>query len=231
MESELLVQESRSMLDRAHALRVNCDEDYSEAGEFILGCKALIKRITEAHQANIDRWHAGHKEAIRERDENLIPVKSALDLVSQLAISYKKEQDRLAEEERKQIERERVKREEEERLKEAERLAANGKESEAEALLEKPIETPRPFRAPSVLPSVAGLSTRKTWKVKILNAHYVSRPFCMPDQTLLNMHVKQFFAYNSNPTTEQLAELVEKMGGVKAVELYKEETFAGRVKA
>lgn len=224
---ELIVQESKSMLGMAQEIRVTSDEEYSQAGEFVMGCKALIKKIEEAHAPNIERWHKGHKEAIADRDQTLTPVKQALNIAGGVALEYKREQDRLAKEEAAVVERERRRQEEEARIREAERLEAQGKNEEAEQVISKPIEAPRPTRFETPVPKVAGLSTKKERKARIVEPNKVGRLWCMPDQTLVNMWIKNQLVYVKDPTPEQIKKWESDIGGVVIEQV---ETFAGRVK-
>ena len=157
----------------------------------------------------------------------IAPVQQAVDGVGKVALDYKQEQDRLAKEEADRIEKQRLRQAEEQRLKEAEELKAKGKIEEAENVLSAPLEIPRPTRFFTPVPKVAGLSTKKEWKGKIVNSHLVDRRFCLPDQTLVNKYISSFFAYNSEPTEQQLDALKAEMAGI---EIYPDEVFAGRRK-
>ena len=225
-EFEIVEQKSRSVLNRAHEIFVRSDEEYSLAGEFIMGCKTLIREIQGKYREPKAKTDAAHKAVVAMERDALAPVQFAVDIVSATALDYKREQDRLAEEERKRIEDERRRLAEEAQIKEAERLEAEGKTDQADAVLSAPLELPRPIRIESAVPKVAGLSTKKQWKAKIVAPSKVKPAFCLPDQTLINCHVQSFFAYISDSTEAQRAALTEEIGGV---ELYLDETFAGRI--
>lgn len=222
------------MLDRAREIRVTCDEEYSLAGEFVMGCKALLKQIDDYHSADIDRWHQGHKAAISKRDEWKTQVQQALDLIggrNGVAIRYKQEQDRLAKEEADRIERERLRQAQEQQLTAAVELEAQGKFEEAQKVIDAPIETPRPTKYISPVPKVEGLWTRGLWKARIVNSRLVKREFCVPDAAIITMHVNKYFPKGTQTekktlTDEQRKQLEEEIGGV---EVYFEELFAGRL--
>lgn len=225
--------EARSMLDRAGEIVVQSDEQYAAAGEFIQGCKALAKKIEDAHRPNIERWHQGHKAAIADRDADLKPVTAAIAMASRPALDYKREQDRLAREEAQRIEDERRKKIEEDRLAEAERLDAEGRPEEAEAVIAAPIQTPRPYRQESAVPKVAGLSTRARWKVRVTNPRLVAREFCMPDPQALQLHVDRLWPKGTPSeqkvlSDERRREIEAEMGG--GVEIYLEDGFSVRTK-
>lgn len=216
MESvDLVKAEARSLLEIANGLVVSCDEEYAQAGEFVMAGKAMIKKITEYHQADIDRWHAGHKAAIAKRDEDLDQVKRAVKIAGDKAGDYKLEQDRLAREEQARIEAARRRQEEERRLAEAARLEAEGKAKEAEAVINEPIPAPRPTKFESPVPKVAGLSMRGKWKGKIVNPKAVKREYCDPTQWRIDMRIEEYTKYVKDPTDEQKAELCAEIGGVE----------------
>lgn len=226
-EFELIERESSSMLDLAREIVVRSDEEYANAGEFVMGCKGLIVRITAEHEPSIKAAHDSHKAALALRDRHLTPVKQALGIASDVALAYKREQDRLAKEESDRIEAEQRRRVEEERLKEAERLEAEGKAEEAEQVIAAPIETPRPTKFVTPVPKVSGLSTTKKWKASIVDPKAVKREFCEPWVAAINGRVANYFAWIPDPTAAQVLKITEEIGGVIIKEV---ETFAGRVK-
>lgn len=224
---QIIQRESTSMLDKAKGLTVLCDEDYTVAGEFIMGCKALQKKIEEYHNPIVAQWHDGHKASIQRRDQDLDPVKQAIRIASASALTYKQEQERLAREEAQRIERERIKREEEERLKLAAELEAQGKTEQAAEVVAQPIATPRPTKIESPVPKVQGLSTRGKWVAEIVNPDLVGRKHCKPDQSLINITVQHKMYFLKNPTPEQLQAIEDEVGGIK---IRWDEQFAGRVR-
>jgi hypothetical protein len=226
-EFELIEREATSMWDMAREIVVNSDEEYANAGEFLMGCKGLIAKITAEHDLSIKAAHDSHKAAIALRDKHLTPVKQALGIVSDVALVYKREQDRLAKEEADRIEAERRRQIEEERLREAERLDAAGKFEEAEQVLDAPIETPRPTKFITPVPKVAGLSTTKKWKARVVDPKAVKREFCEPWLVAINAKVSNYFSFIPSPTPAQVAALADEIGGVVVEEV---ESYMGRLR-
>lgn len=229
---DLIETEAKSMLDRAREMTVTCDEDYSAVGQFVLGCKQLIAKIKAEFSEPKRKADEAHKAITAMEKRTLEPVVGAMDLASASALTYKREQDRLAREEAEAIEKERQRDAEETRLKEAERLEALGKTDEAERVLDAPvpIERQRPFVSP--VPKVSGLSTRGTWRARIVNSRLVNREFCTPDQVLINLHVNRRWGKGTQPEKKILSDaertaLEAEIGGV---EIYLDEGFTARVK-
>jgi len=233
MESfDLIEREASSTLDRAREMVVASDEEYVICGEFIMGCKDLVKKITEYHADDIDRWHKGHKAALAKRDVDLEKVEQAIKLASDIELSYKQEQDRLAQEEADRIAAEKHWQEGWARLAEIERLEREGKTAEAEQVASAPPPPERrqtPFI--SSLPKVAGLSARGNWKGEIINQRLVNREFCLADQSLINSHIQRFWPkgtpFEKKVLTDEQKKIIEdEIGGVK---IYFDGGFTGRV--
>lgn len=230
---ELIEREAKSTLDMARELVVHNDEQYSEAGQFVADCKSLIAKIKDDFKEPKRKADEAHKAITAMEKRMLEPVVMAMDLASRVALDYKREQDRLAREEAEAIEREIRRKVEEERLKEAERLEAEGKNEEAEKVIEAPIEAPRPVRFESAVPKIPGLSARGTWKGRVINQRLVKREFCLADQTLINMHVNRFWPKGTplekkTLTDDQRKMLEDEVGGI---EIYLDDSFAGARRA
>lgn len=224
---ELIEQEANSVLSRAQGFMVDCDEDYAEAGAFVLGCKQLIAKIKGDFSEPKRKADEAHKAITAMEKRMLAPVEQAISIAGGAALAYKREQDRLAKEEADRIAADKKRADDEARLKEAERLEAECKTQEAEAVIAAPSPpAPRPMRFVSPAPKVAGLSTKKQWKGRIVDPSLVKINYRLPDQTLINRKVQSFFNYVKNPTAEQIAALADEIGGVVIEEV---ETFAGRV--
>ena len=227
METTELQTQALTVLEQAKAMpAVTTDEGYAQVGEFILACKQLIAKITSAHAESIEAAHRSHKAAIALRDSHIQPINAALALAQPLALEYKREQDKKAAVEAARIAEEQRQAREAAKLKEAETLEAWGETDAANAKLAEAITPIRQTKVESILPKVSGLSTRKQWKFRITQPSKVNRAYCAPDQTLCNRAVQSFYAYNKNPTAEQVQALVDEIGGG---EIYEEEVFAGRV--
>jgi hypothetical protein len=228
-EIQAVEQKAVAILEQARALIVTNEIEYSAAGEFIVGAKALVAEIKAFFKPMKDKAFAAHRAICDQETNSLNPVNQAIQAAGDAALPWKREQDRIAKEEAERQYQEKLKADQEARLKQAEVLEAFGDGEAADKVLdEAKYLGPRRSAVESTVPKVAGLSTRKTWKARIINSHEVSRSFCMPDQMLVNMHVKSFFAYNPRATPEQIKALEAEIGGV---EVYLDEGFAGAAKA
>jgi hypothetical protein len=228
-EIQAVEQKAVAILDQALALMVTNEAEYVEVGEFIVSCKALAAEIKAFFKPMKDKAFAAHRAICDQETNTLNPVNQAIKAAGDAALPWKKEQDRIAQEKANREYQEKLKAMQEAKLKEAQVLEAFGEPEAADKVLdEAKYFEPRRGKVESTVPKVAGLSTRKTWKGRIVKPHEVNRPFCMPDQTLVNMRIKSFFAYNPRATPEEIKALEVEIGGV---EVYLDEGFAGAARA
>lgn len=222
---EVYEKESVRTLDDARTLIVTNAEEYAQAGEFIVGCKALAEQIKKEFAEPKRKAHEAHKAIVAMEANALKPVEQAISAASATALAWKQAEDRKAKE---QFDREQAERRaalEKQKLEEAATLEQWGETDAAEQKLREAIVPIRPTPFESAAPKVAGLSTRKQWKARIVNQSKVNRAYCLPDQTLVNRAVQNFYAYNKNPTDAQVQALLDEIGGI---EIYLDESFAGR---
>lgn len=218
---QVIEQESNDLILRATDYIVTSDEEYESAGAFISGCKQLIKRIKEEFAGPKAKADEAHKAVCAMENRLLEKPTRAMAMVSDVAIAYKKEQDRLAREEKERIEALRRKEEEERRLAEAAALEEQGHVEEAEKVIAAPM--PSTYRFVSPMPKVSGLATRKTWKVRVIDAKAVTLPYLSPDERKIK-HALDELTYRRQPTDAEIKRLETEIGGV---EIYLDETFAG----
>jgi len=222
---EQIETQALTTLDSAKALTVTNAEEYTAAGEFILGAKALVDKIKSEFAEPKKKAFEAHKAIVAMEANALAPVNQAINAVSSTALAWKREEDRKAKEEHDRQEALRRAAMEKQKLEEAAALEQWGETQAAEQKLREAISPIRPAKFESVAPKVAGLSTRQQWKARILAPSKVNRAYCLPDQTLVNRAVQNFYAYNKKPTDAQVQALLDEIGGV---EIYLDEGFAGR---
>jgi hypothetical protein len=228
METTELETQALTALDQAKTMPpVTSAADYQRVGEFIVSCKQLIAKINGAHAESIEAAHRSHKAAIALRDSHIQPINQALAVVQPLAMAYKKQQDVAAALERARIAKEQQEEREAQALKDAEYLAEFGDNEAAEEVLVK-ATTPAPVRitpVASTLPKVAGLTSRKSWKCRIISPQSVNRAYLEPNTKLINIKVDGAFYKISTVTPAMIKALEDEIGGI---EIYQDEIFAGR---
>lgn len=197
-----LQQEAVTCLDRARALVVKDQASYDEAASGLLTIKEFLKRVDALCDPNIKRWHEGHKKAIAEK-------KALTDLPLQAETIYKRgiaayiqEQERIRIEAQRKAEEEARRREEEERLALAVQAEQAGADDDA---IEQIVNTPQPYTAPVVAQTyrpVSGISTRKTWKWRIVDESKIPRQYLQLDTVKINGVVRAMGSTTNIPGIE-----------------------------
>jgi hypothetical protein len=226
---DLIEIEAKSLRDRAGEMSVTCDEEYANIGGFVLGCKQLIAKIKQEFAEPKKKAFEAHRAITAFESRTLEPVETAMSIASSLALIYKREQDRLAKAEADAIEAERQRAAEQARLTVAEHLESLGKTAEAAKALDAPVERQKPFVSP--VPKITGLSTRGSWRARIVNARLVNRDFCAPDPVLINLHVNRLWGKGAKfedktLSDEQRTAIEAEIGGV---EIFFDEGFTARL--
>ena len=155
-------------LEKVRTLKIGNNDAYVMAGHFRRAIKDGIKEIESQHDDNIRRWHEGHRKAISERDERLLPYMQAETILGRKLLNYKREQDRLQIEEIKRIREELAKQEEERRLAEAIEAEVAGDKETAEELISAPIEIP-PVILPKATPKLERTAIKTHWKCEVVD--------------------------------------------------------------
>ena len=118
--------------------------------------------------------------------EGKITAEEAEKLLKGLCSDYDREQARIAREEAERKAREEADR----KLAEAEKLAEEGKEEEAEKVIEQAAIEEKQVAPPPPPPKPKGITYVDNWKAVIVEPTLVPRQYCIPDQQALNKHAK-----------------------------------------
>lgn len=206
-----------STVEQARAITISSNDDYQLAGEFIRDIKTRAGDVVAYWKDPKSAAAKAHKDICAREKAMLEPLNQAEAIIKQTMMTYTR---KVAEEERKAREEAlRKQREEAERLlKEAAEAEAKGNIIEAETTLSMAQMVEEMPVAPVVAtpaPKAAGISTRKVWKARIVNAGQVPVSFggmvIRPvDEKLLN----------------QLAASSKGTIAIPGVEFYQEETIA-----
>lgn len=170
--------EVSGIVEAAKAVTIATTEERNEAAVFE---RALIKKekAIADHYKPIKKSLDVHKRVILDQERSyLAPVKEARNILKQTELLWDTEQQRIADEQEKKIEAELRRREEEKRLAAAEAAQEAGDEEKVEAILERPIETPKINLQP---PKAPGQSVRTMWKAEVVDfpkllAHIAANP-------------------------------------------------------
>ena len=181
-EIETVRQEVMSIPDQAKTIVVKDQQSLSTANEFFLTIKALRKKIGDTFDPIIKKANEAHREAINQKKIIEAPLLVAEQYLNTQVTAYKREKDRIRDEE---IERNRLqaikdeadrrKKDEDGNITKAAELEAAGAVEEAEALIAETIEekekpfyiTPAPPETQKV--KLEGATVQEYWHAEVVS--------------------------------------------------------------
>jgi len=223
-EIEVVKQEVVSIEEYAKKLVVASPQDYQQAHLAIAKVKELKSKWTSYWKPLKEKAYATWKDITGREKEVSDRMDSVIREVSQKALSWKQEQDRKAEEERRRLQaeaEEKARREKERLLKEAEKLKTPEK-------IQERIEQAEAVQVPVISVQreevkVEGVITKKTWVAELVNMDELiasAKPGSVASSFLqFNQVVANQFAKATKGTVQ--------VSGVKFVEV---ESFAHKTK-
>jgi len=189
METNELEEKGCSFVERAKTITVKDEAGYLKAAEELLGIKSLRKEINETFDHLIKKAHETHKEAVAEKKRHEEPLIRAEGILKSGISTYTQEQERKRLEEQRKLEAEAWKREEEAKIAEAVAATNMGDTKAVDEILNEPIEVP-PVILPTATPKIQGLSTRKSWKFKVLDLSKINRQHLKVDDVKIGQMVR-----------------------------------------
>lgn len=169
----------------AASLTVTDDTSYVQAGEHVTGLRALSKEIEAFFKEPTEAAHKTWKALTSKRKGLIDPIEAQVSRLGKQMAAYAAEQARKAREAAEQAAREAQAREQAAALAEAAGLEAAGLGDDALAAMDA-LLAPMPLIAATpevVVPKVAGISYRETWKHRIVDASLIPREYLMPNES------------------------------------------------
>ena len=175
-------------LERAKALTIVTNEDYTAADNFCVGLKGLEKEIDAAWDSHIATAFQAHRALVAKKKIYAEPVDAARRLVKGKMAIFADQQEKLRREEESRLQAEANKRAEEQAIAEAEAAQKAGDTTSAEAIISAPV-----VAAPVVLARTvpkAATPIRKMWDVRVFNPLMVPRQYLMVNDSALKQQVR-----------------------------------------
>src|SRR3990172_3011392 len=185
-EIEIMEREGLTLVDRVRAVAITSPESYQEAGQTVLGIKLFLRRVDDAFDPVVKAALQSHRQAIAQKKKYREPGEQALEILTPKITGWEREQARLRDEEERRLREEARKRAEEEALARAVEAEQAGEKELAEEIIHAPVAEPVVPSLPPA-PKVKGLSTRTTWKARVVNAGFLPREYMIPDQQKLDL--------------------------------------------
>lgn len=201
-----------TLTERADSLVVVTPQDYQDAGELWKSIDEEIKKRKAFFKPMKDKAFATHKQICADETASLIELEGIKQIISPKMMAWKREQDRIAEEETRKRNEEARRQEIERKLAEAIQAEKEGDTEEARAILDEPIETPV-IRVQSAAPKISGLAERKTWTYEIEKEELIPRIWLMVDTVKLGAFVRTDKGKTKIPGIKAIE--VSSMGGVR----------------
>ena len=186
-ELEKVKQEvmTSEVLTSAGAIKINSPQDYQQAGDLIKRLKVEAKAIEDKRKELTSPLDLSKKRIMEEFKPLLAKYEGAIKQLTQTAIAYANEQER--------IKREAIAKAEAERQKEVERLRKlqeNSKREETKEKYEDKILEAELAPAPIVeQPKVEGVSYRVAIKIEITDPSKVPAHFLIPDEKAIKAFI------------------------------------------
>jgi len=181
LESEALV-----LRDRAAVAKVTSQAEYEAAGAELVRVSRNIRAIEAIFEQPIHDLFNAHRGFCAIKNKLLEYPRAAERAWKGAMAVYHDEQERLRRLEEARIASELRKQEEDRILAEAETLASQGHQEEAEAILEQPVTVPA-VRIQA--PVTRGISSRKGWTFRIVDQAKINRAFLTPDLVKIGRQV------------------------------------------
>jgi len=185
MEAELVETENKELaivqaklpafLEQVKALSVEDQESYDFGIQMSIQAEVYIRKIRESTKGNIDRWHKGHQDAIKERNDRLAPWEAIKTEINPKCMKWLREEESKRELEAIRAKAEGKKKDEDDRLAQAEALTEAGETEAAESILNAPSQTVE-YQAPPPIEKGDGVGMRQgIWKFKVTNLKAVAK--------------------------------------------------------
>lgn len=86
--SQDLEKQVNNFEDQTCLLVITNQKEYEEAGRFLQAGSELSKQIRETFEPIIQKAHAAHKEAVKQKNKHLDPIQKALSMIKSKMVSY-----------------------------------------------------------------------------------------------------------------------------------------------
>lgn len=172
------------VIDNANALKIRDDDSFIASWALIERHDVALKKIGEMFDPFVDGLHKLHKMAVGMRNQFLFPIAASKDALLQKRAVYRREQERLAQEERDRQAEILRKAQVKDLTKEAKREEKAGNVEVATVLREQAATLPAPvIPVTPALPKQAGSVVKPVWKFSVDDYAKVPDAFRLLDPT------------------------------------------------
>lgn len=185
--NEQLESMALAIVQRAGELTIVSEQDYADVADVVISATEAKKAIEQWFEPLKSSAYRAWKAICSREDESTKPLEHIRDKGRRVMSAWKSEQ------ERQQRERERAaaeaarQAEQDRQLAEAAALERDGYIDLAESVVAEAVAAPAPVVIlPAATPTVAGVSYRKRWRARVVDATKVPREFLVVDEGRLD---------------------------------------------
>lgn len=184
-ETQAIIKQSESLAAQLQSFKITNQDEYTTAGEYLKSVKSATKQLEELRVSMTKPLDESKKRIMDFFRKPLDILAQAESTLKKGVLTYQQEQERKRREEEARLAE--IQRKEAEKLaKKAEKAEAKGNTEKAEELRQQAQETQ--MITPTVankVEKVAGISTKKIWRFKIVDTNKIPRQYLIPNEKML----------------------------------------------
>ena len=170
-----------AVVDRANALVIVDDASCQLAADMLTGIRAIRAEIDATFDPVISAAHKAHKEAVAAKKKHDEPLVRAEGIIKGRIGTYGEQQEAMRRAEEARLSAIAKAEAEKRALEEAAALEAQGDREQAAEVVREAMAAPPPVVTVEA-PKIQGVSTRKAWTYRIVDANAIPREYLMPDE-------------------------------------------------
>jgi len=186
-QAKQLIEETEIVVAQTQTFAIATVTDYQLAGEELKTIKGRMKELDDLRKSMTRPLDEAKKRIMAMFSPVEDGLKKAENLIKRAMLGYQQEQERKRQEEEARLRK--IAEDEQRRrnalaTKQAEKARARGNEERAQEILENVPIIPTPIVVKEQ-PKVKGISTRKVWKFRIIDANQLPREYMIPNEKML----------------------------------------------
>lgn len=216
-ERDEVVTAALTWPERAKQAAVIDASSYQAAADLLKGIKALRQKIAETFDPHIARAFQAHRALTKEKNDAEAPLTAAERVIKEALVGYDQAQERLRRIEEARLREEARLAEEQRVIEQAAAMETEGQEcgdealvAEAHELISQPIQAPPIAPVARATPKVAGITMRKVWRYRVVNANVIPRQYLKVDE----------------PKIASVVRALGRDAKIPGIEVYEEQTVA-----
>ena len=182
-QTQAVEQKLQTIGEYSRQLVIHNGEGYKRANLYLLEIKIAQSQVDELFDPGIKKAHEAHQAALATKAKFSTPLKDAEKRIKTLMLDYNREQDRIADEERRRLQKEadeKARREREQHEKKQAQLKTESKRQE----IQQRIEAIQPVIVSVIkdIPKVSGSTILVSWRSVVVDKSQIPMMFLIVDE-------------------------------------------------